>query len=510
MKRIICFTLALINIFSISAQTIKKYSGQMSKPEWISELFEEEDPYDISGFYSYYEDERENRVIHGNFMISYKTSVVDFVDKYEINGSYSHGKRVGKWVLKAKLFNKKYAKNYLYQFSYRDGVLNGPFHFYSPKTEEVEITGQFVNGVISGKVVIKQHCWLGKCFTQAEGMVNDKGNPHGVWTEKKISEKVIPKDITRLYYDGNLIYRREKDLSSGNIIYTYSVSDEIRIPADTVKISDTIIKGKEYVKVGTLICAKDTNIDFYDIRDRLDDDRENKDGCLLYGIILKNCPMMGKVYPSIINWHTRLDRNSYAALIKREQEEKQRKEEAKIREEKAKEERRIREKAEEEERIRRKQQQAAELKAKGIREWKENRDFYLSIFDDSVNFNYYLENGSWKTHTDDVIDNELNGKVSDLSEGIIDRSTKGYKKCMDTLQVKLIFPARNKYILTRKQGKKKIAEDIISYVNQVDAERKAIRKEKNKKVWKTIGGITLCVAMAVGGFLYKYLSASSN
>lgn len=355
MKKTIIISFAVLLTISVSAQTIKKYSGQMSKPEWISELFEEGTPYDINGFYSYYEDERECRIIHSDFFICYKASEVLLgVDKYEVRGSFSYGKRVGKWEMKAKLRNGKYAQDYLYQFSYRDGVLNGPFRFVF---SGFEIIGKFSNGIIAGKVIIKQY-W-GKNYIQLEGLVNDKGNPHGVWTEKEISEKAIPKDITRLYFDGNLVYRKEKDLSSGNIVYTYSVSDEIRVPADTAKISDTIIKGKEYVKVGTLICAKDTNIDLYRLATRFEYDRGNEDLCVLYGVILEDCPMIRKIYHSISNWRTRLDSHAYAALVEREQEEKQRRKEEQIRAErrlKEEEERRRREeeyrqKREEEERL---------------------------------------------------------------------------------------------------------------------------------------------------------------
>lgn len=348
MKQIILGILSFMLMTVVSAQTIKKYSGQMSKPKWIEELFEDADPYDTKGFYSYYEDANENRIINGDFMISYKTGVLDGVDRYEIKGSFSHGKRDGKWEMKAKLLNGKYAQNYLYQFNYKDGVLNGPFHFYSSETENVEIIGQFANGVISGKVIIKQHCWIGKCYTQVEGQVNDKGNPHGIWTEKDVSEKAIPKEVTRLYYDGNLVYRREKDLSSGDIAYTYSFSDEIRVPADTVKITDTIIKGQEYLKVGAMICGKNTNIESYEVEARFVDDRGGVDKCVLYGVVHGNCPMMEKVYPSIENWRTKFDSEYYRRKQAEEQRkiEEQLKEEKRLREKQLREERRLREEAE--------------------------------------------------------------------------------------------------------------------------------------------------------------------
>ncbi|MBR4367724.1 MAG: hypothetical protein IKP52_00275 [Prevotella sp.] len=182
--------------FTANAQIAKKYSGQMSKPEWIAELFEYS-PDNFSGYYSYYEDKDEKRINHGAFQVNYKTGELG-IKQYEIKGSYSHGKRDGKWIMKAMLVNGKYAGNYLYQFNYKNGVLDGPFQIYSPETEEVEMFGQFANGVLTGKVTIKQHAWLGKGYIQIEGSVNSKGNPHGIWTEKEISEKAVPKDITEL------------------------------------------------------------------------------------------------------------------------------------------------------------------------------------------------------------------------------------------------------------------------------------------------------------------------
>jgi len=496
----------------------------MSKPEWIAELLEL-GSYDINGYYSYYEDERENRIIHGEFFISYKTSFVDGIDRYEIRGSFSHGKRDGKWVMKAKLFNGRYSDKYLYKFEYSDGMLNGPFYFHAPAIQDVEIVGRFVNGLIVDKVIIKQQCFLGNCFTQVEGFVNKNGNPHGIWTEKDVSEKAIPKEITRLYYDGNLVYRREKDLSSGSIVYTYSVFDEIRTPADTAKIYDTIIGGKECVKVGKKICVKDRTSEPYRIEERFVDDRENNDGCVLYGVIVENCPMMGKIYPSIRNWRTFFDKKSIDQFMqeqkrkmeeeKRRREEEQRRLEEQAREKRLKEERILKEKAAEEERLRREKQRAAELKAKGLSEWEKYQAYYISIFGDSVNFMNHIEFGDWESHANDVIDDEYNGLVSDLSNDIVDRSAKGYKKGMDTLQVSYVFSSLSNYNNARKLGRERVTKDIISYANNIEmaqkAERKAIQKEKNKKIWKTVRNITMGVALVAVVVVLKYMdSASAN
>ena len=68
----------------------------------------------------------------------------------------------------------------------------------------------------------------------------------------------------------------------------------------------------------------------------------------------------------------------------------------------------------------------------------------------------------------------------------------------------------HKYNQTRKLGREYVAKEIISYDMAQKDKRKAIRKEKNKEFCKSYGGVFFCVALAVGGVIYKYLSASSN
>lgn len=52
MKKILFCFLLVTTTYLVNAQTIKKYNGQMSKPEWIAELFESS-PYEYNGYYSY-------------------------------------------------------------------------------------------------------------------------------------------------------------------------------------------------------------------------------------------------------------------------------------------------------------------------------------------------------------------------------------------------------------------------------------------------------------------------
>lgn len=355
MKRFTFIIFTFLLIITSSAQTIKKYSGQMSKPEWIKELFEYSSQHGYNGYYSYYEDEEEKRIIHGIFQVNYKTGEVNGVRQYEIKGSFCHGKRDGKWIMKALLLNGTYARNYLYQFNYTNGILNGPFQIYAPDTEDVEMLGHFSNGIITGKVTVKQHAWLGKGYIQIEGRVNSNGNPHGIWTEKEISDKAIPKDVTRLYYDGNLVYRREKDLSSGTIEYTQKISDKIKTAADSVLITDTIINGKDYVNVAGIICSKDT--------------MASSD---IYSII--STSRISAIYPFIKSWKTSFDTEYYLKMVKIEQEKQQRRIEEKRQEEKIKkeaEERKIRE-----EEQRKKQEAEAKLKAEIEALWSANSGYY--------------------------------------------------------------------------------------------------------------------------------------
>lgn len=354
MKRItLVFIVCLLTIVA-SAQTVKKYSGQMSMPKWLVDLIEHSSE-GYNGYYSYYEDKDGNRINHGSFQVNYKRSVLDGNRQYEIIGSYIHGKRNGKWTMRAKLPNGQYSRRYYYQFSYLNGFLNGPFQIYAPQSEAVEISGQFVNGLLAGKVIIKKHDFLNIGYVQIDGRVNSNGNPCGVWTERQVYEKLVPKEITRLYYDGNLVYKREKDLSSGAIEYTYQISKKINNPTDSVLIADTIINGKHYVNVAGMICYSNPEIDSD-----------------LFNLVCAS--RIVYFYPAIIKWRTSFDAEYYPNQLKIEKEEQRR-----IMEEKLKEERRKKEAEERrlwEEEQRKKKEGEAKLKAEIESAWAVNYEYY--------------------------------------------------------------------------------------------------------------------------------------
>ena len=221
--------------YELKAQNCKSYSGNMSVPKWLDGLFIS--PFVITGTYCYYEDDDEVRIPHGQFIVTYATSVLTGVSRYEIKGRFKHGFRDGLWTIKAKNANDEYLNDFLYQFQYTDGLLNGDFVFIISKDyHHEEIKGTFADGRLTVPVCIMKSELLDLGFTLFEGTVNDKGLPHGVWKEANIYSVNAPTKCERLYYNGCLVYRRKKDESTGEITYTEKISEEIIKPADFDKI----------------------------------------------------------------------------------------------------------------------------------------------------------------------------------------------------------------------------------------------------------------------------------
>lgn len=237
-------------VFTANAQNIKTYSGQMSKPDWLADLIGEE-YMQGKGSYSYYEDAQENRIIHGNFNLTFsKDALFGTIFKETITGSYSHGKRNGQWTMRSVDINGKVFSQY--RFQYKDGVLHGSFSY----TEDGggSVTCTFNNGVLSGTYT-NVYVTTGGCTHTTSGKVDSEGRPHGEWTIVSKGPGIVPKDRTRLYYKGCLVYYREKDHSTGKITYENQISPSIRTATDISKIHDTIINGTSYIDVGGVICG---------------------------------------------------------------------------------------------------------------------------------------------------------------------------------------------------------------------------------------------------------------
>ncbi len=309
MKKQFTIIAAFVLALSVNAQNVKTYNGQMTKPDWIAEFFDCEGG--INGSYSYYEDEGENRILHGAFKVSYNTMCLDGRSLIEICGNYNHGKRNGHWTIKDK--NRKTGKDnpyYYYDFTYKDGLLNGKFSF---RDNGYEMIGKCIEGSLSDTILFRKYSPFGTSVS-FRGKVNNEGLPHGIWIEKNEYKGAIPMETTRLYYNGCLVYRREKDLSSGKITYTYQVSNLIRIPSDLNKIQDTTIDGVKYVDVGGIICGIDTNAD------------EPNDFFSYY-------TLFDDIYPAIKNWDMGFDTNTYKNVLREKQREIERQEYEKKRQE---------------------------------------------------------------------------------------------------------------------------------------------------------------------------------
>lgn len=308
MKKQFIIIAAFVLALSANAQNVKTYNGQMTKPDWIAELFDCEGG--IKGSYSYYEDEEENRILHGAFKVSYNTRCLDGRSLIEISGNYNHGKRNGHWTIKDK--NRKTGKDnsyYYYDFNYKDGTLNGKIAF---RDDGHEMAGKFVNGTLSDTVLFRTYFPFVGTSESIKGRVNLEGVPHGEWVEKDEDKNAVPMEITRLYYNGCLVYRRKKDLSSGKITYTYQISDLVRSPSDLNKIHDTIIDGVKYIDVAGLICGIKT------------ESSEPND-------FVSFSTLLDEIYPAIKSWNIKFDTRSYAAYIEKKERKRQYKTEDSLR-----------------------------------------------------------------------------------------------------------------------------------------------------------------------------------
>lgn len=286
--RYLLLLIALFLATSTNAQNIKTHSGEMSKPEWLADLIGE-GYFEGNGSYSYYEDSDETRIPHGNFTLTFtKNALFSSIFKEIITGSFSHGKRNGQWTMKSvdvkgKVFHQ-------YKFQYKNGVLNGPFSY--TENDGSSITCSFNNGVLSG--YYKDVDVVAGYTHTTSGNVDNEGRPHGEWTIISKGPNIVPKNKTRLYYKGCLVYYREKDQSTGKITYENQISPNICSAADISKIHDTLINGVAFVDVGGVICGKKEKTTFS------------------VGEFIGN---LSNIYPLIKNWNVEFDPAAYENSI---------------------------------------------------------------------------------------------------------------------------------------------------------------------------------------------------
>lgn len=109
------------------AQDIRKYEGEMKLPPDLY-LLKDFNPRSnkIIGSYSYYENADEDRIRHGDFMLTFVTPTFN----RELKGRYADGKKTGTWTVRD-VHTKNvtgYTRHMEATFSFADDFLDGPFN----------------------------------------------------------------------------------------------------------------------------------------------------------------------------------------------------------------------------------------------------------------------------------------------------------------------------------------------------------------------------------------------
>ncbi|MEE1226736.1 MAG: hypothetical protein UHM08_06525 [Bacteroidales bacterium] len=271
LKVILCIIAMMMISVVANSQNIQTYSGNMTNPRWLADLTPP-DYKAIEGIYSYYEDEEGNRIIHDKFTVKFKYQGYPGMGMERIiSGDYIHGKRSGKWSIIID-------GDYISEFQYKEGVLDGPFSVYGSNGEKIFpyagtlfnsaiYKGQFSNGIITGDLTIEYLLDESKDVKIETGLLDYVGRKQGEWKSVLKGRNVNPYEIYTLYYNDIKLYEKVKDISSGNIKYKYKISDEITKPADTIKITITGKKceflGEDLFNVGGTLCVANCNEVYY-------------------------------------------------------------------------------------------------------------------------------------------------------------------------------------------------------------------------------------------------------
>ena len=240
---LICFVLVTD---LITGQNIKRYEGRMMIPSDLDLIKEVVIIYGIgdagNGYYDYYEDSEENRVKHGKFYLK--------VNGYDINGAYSHGKKVGQWtvihpVKNGFVFNKL-------KITYKDDVLWGPCEYINTQDGLGigTITCNFINGKLTGDAsfFVKHDVSLfsseiKEITSECCGNIDKDGLLQGIWV---VHDKGgIERKQKRFYYKGALVYVEEQDFSTGEKTICFSSFNDLKKAPIVEKIKDTMINGKD-------------------------------------------------------------------------------------------------------------------------------------------------------------------------------------------------------------------------------------------------------------------------
>ena len=199
---------------TLFAQTSKKYDGPMRIPSDLY-LLKDFDPRsnEIRGTYSYYENEEEDRIKHGDFKIVF---VADNFNR-EVKGRYEHGKKTGTWTVKDIVTGVKtnYLKHMELSFNFKDDFLDGPLTgVIHNRTTAYTVNCSFSKGRMTGKYHLDiADEWEKGITYEVNGTFGDDGMPTGIWILKQ--KGGIEVTQKRLYLNGALVYIQEQDFSTG-------------------------------------------------------------------------------------------------------------------------------------------------------------------------------------------------------------------------------------------------------------------------------------------------------
>ena len=245
----------------LTGQSIKRYEGLMKYPSDLSQLKDVVKIYGIgnggNGYYDYYVDSEENRVKHGKFYLN--------VNGYDINGSYSHGKKEGQWTFvhpSEKTYIKTYYNNL--KITYKDDILCGPCEYITRASDgwpaTVTISCNFNNGILTGEASVLYEFDSYSITSDCRGKIDNNGLLHGIWT---ISNKGgIEITQKRIYYKGSLVYVEEQDFSTGEKTICYTAFEDLKKAPSLETIRDTIVNGWDGIVYNGQIAIKTSSYEY--------------------------------------------------------------------------------------------------------------------------------------------------------------------------------------------------------------------------------------------------------
>ena len=264
MKRI-CTMLLLISlgVSSLFAQTTKNYDGPMRIPSDLYFL-KDFDPrsFDIKGSYSYYENEDEDRIKHGDFTIVFVAKNFN----REVKGKYEHGKKTGTWTVKdiKTGVNTNYLKHMELTLNFIDDYLDGPlFGVIHNGTSAYTIECTFSKGRLVGKYHLNiADEWEEGITYEVDGAFGDDGMPVGIWVLKQKGSIEITQK--RLYLNGALVYIQEQDYSTGSKTLPFCAFSNLTKAPSAEEITVSSREGEDSVSYhGSVAFRRNVGIGYY-------------------------------------------------------------------------------------------------------------------------------------------------------------------------------------------------------------------------------------------------------